>query len=71
MSAVNPANEYEELVYIVERMARRFPQVGEPALYALVAEQLTRFDRARLRAYVPVLVEGEVLRLLRSRAVQA
>ncbi|MEZ3162237.1 three-helix bundle dimerization domain-containing protein [Microbacterium sp. BWT-B31] len=68
MSATNPANEYEELVHIVERIARRFPEVAEAALFELVADVLTRYDGVRLRAYVPVLVEGEVLRVLRSRA---
>lgn len=62
----NPASEYEALVHVVERLSRRFPAVPEDAVVELVADELTRFDRASLRAYVPVLVEGSVLRTLRS-----
>lgn len=62
----NPANEYEALVHIVERIASRYPSVAEGELFEMVAEELTRFDRARLRAYVPAIVEGNVLRALRD-----
>ena len=66
VSATNPADEYEALVYVVDRMARRFPAIGEEALFELVADEWTRFDQARFRDYVPVLVEGNVLRRLRG-----
>jgi hypothetical protein len=66
VSVTNPADEYEALVYVVDRMARRFPAIDEDALFDLVADEWTRFDRARFREYVPVLVEGNVLRRLRG-----
>lgn len=62
----DPADEYEALVHVVGRVAQRFPTIGEDALFELVADELERFDRARLRAFVPVLVEGNVLRRLRA-----
>ncbi|TQJ30760.1 hypothetical protein FBY39_1217 [Microbacterium sp. SLBN-146] len=67
----NPASEYEALVHIVERIAWRFPEVPESQLFDMVAEELVRFDRARLRAYVPAIVEGNVLRALRAREATA
>jgi hypothetical protein len=66
VTVTNPANEYEALVHIVERIAWRFPDVPESRLFDMVAEELVRFDRARLRAYVPAIVEGTVLRALRA-----
>jgi hypothetical protein len=53
-------------VYLSERLRVRFPDVDEAALFALIAEELETFDGARLRAYVPVLVEHNVLRRLKS-----
>ena len=35
-------------------------------MFALIADELESFDGARLRAYVPVLVEHNVTRRLRS-----
>jgi hypothetical protein len=67
MSATRPAGEYEALVHIVDRMAHRFPDVDETTLFEMVADELTGFDHARLREFVPVLVEGRVLRALRAR----
>ena len=66
MSATDPADEYEALVHVVERVALKFPSIPEDELLDLVADELTRFDRARVRAYIPVLVEGNVLRRLRA-----
>ena len=66
MSVTNPSDEYEALVHVVDRVAQRFPVVGEDAVRELVADELVRFDEARLRAYVPVLVEGNVVRRLRD-----
>ena len=66
MSVTNPADEYEALVYVADRLSRRFPLIAEDALFDLVAEEWTRYDEARFRQYVPVLVEGNVLRRLRD-----
>ncbi|MFD4958420.1 three-helix bundle dimerization domain-containing protein [Microbacterium sp. NPDC058389] len=66
MSVTQPASEYEALVHVVDRLTRRFPAVDEATMLVLVAEQLERFDGARLRYYVPVLVEGAVSRTLHT-----
>lgn len=66
MSRTNPQTEFEALLYLSERLHMRFPHVEERTLFALIAEELESFDGARLRAYVPVLVEHNVLRRLKS-----
>jgi hypothetical protein len=71
MSCTNPESEYEALVHLADRMQLRFPAVDERALFALIAEELESFDGVRLRRYVPVLVEHNVLRRLRAEYDQA
>lgn len=71
MSCTNPESEYEALVHLADRMQRRFPAVHERELFALIAEELESFDGVRLRHYVPVLVEHNVLRRLRAEYDQA
>ena len=66
MSRTNPQTEFEALVYLAERLRVRFPEVDEASMFALIADELESFDGARLRAYVPVLVEHNVTRRLRS-----
>lgn len=71
MSCTNPESEYEALVHLADRLQLRFPAVDEDTVFALIAEELESFDGARLRAYVPVLVEHNVLRRLRAEYDQA
>ena len=66
MTCTHPDNEFEALVHLAERLRQRFPEVTEDAVFALIADELESFDGARLRDYVPVLVEHNVLRRLRS-----
>lgn len=66
MSCTNPETEFEALVHLADRLQRRFDDVDERELFALIAEELESFDGARLRDYVPVLVESNVLRRLRD-----
>jgi hypothetical protein len=66
MSVTNPASEYEALVHVAERVGFRFPWIDDAELLALVAEELARFDAVRLRTYIPMLVEGRVVRRLRA-----
>ncbi|GAA1855208.1 three-helix bundle dimerization domain-containing protein [Microbacterium koreense] len=66
MSVTRPRSEYEELVYIADRLAHRFPAVSEDEIIGLLADELADYDHARLRAYVPVLIEGRVTRRLRA-----
>lgn len=71
MSCTNPQSEYEALVYLAERVRHRFPDVDEDALFAMIAEELEAFDGARLREYVPLLVEHNLLRKLRRSHLAA
>lgn len=66
MSRLKPENEYEALVYIVGRLAQRYPAVEEDEILAMAAEELQEFDDARVRDFVPVLVERNVVRRLRA-----
>ena len=66
MSCTNPGTEFEALVYLTERLQRRFPDAAENDILALITEELESFDGVRLRDYVPVLVERNVLRRLRA-----
>ncbi|WP_366509184.1 three-helix bundle dimerization domain-containing protein [uncultured Microbacterium sp.] len=66
MSVTNPADEYEALVHVLVRVSRRFPSVPEDRLVELIAGEVSRFGRVRLRNYVPVLVEANVVRTLRG-----
>ncbi len=71
MSCTNPASEFEALVHLAERLHRQFPQWEDDALYALIAEELEAFDGARIRDYVPVLVEHKVRARLRTGVTRA
>ena len=68
VSATNPADEYEALLHVFARVSRLFPSLTEGELLELIAGEVSRFGRARLREYVPVLVEGRVIRTLRGAA---
>lgn len=71
MSCTNPASEFEALVHLAERLQRQFPQWGDDALYALIAEELEALDGARIRDYVPVLVEHNVRARLKAGVTRA
>ncbi|MFJ4037166.1 three-helix bundle dimerization domain-containing protein [Microbacterium sp. NPDC090007] len=66
MSVTDPADEYEALFHVLVRVSHRFPSVPEETLVELIAGEVSRFGQVRLRAYVPVLVEGNVVRTLRA-----
>lgn len=66
MSCTDPASEFEALVYLADRMQLHFPETTESEIFALIADELESFGDARLRAYVPVLVENAVMRRLRE-----
>ena len=68
VSVTNPTDEYEALLHVVERVSGRFPLMAEHTLVDLVAEEVSQFDHVRFRAFIPVLVEGNVLRTLRESA---
>ena len=49
----------------------RFPEVDEDTMFALLAEELESFGDARLREYVPTLIEHNVVGRLRSEHARA
>lgn len=71
MSRTNPENEFEALVYLAERLRLRFPELPEDTAFELIADELESFDGVRLRDYVPVLVERNVLLRLRTHPSRA
>lgn len=66
MSITDPAYEYEALLHVLVRVSYRFPSVAEDTLVELIAGEVSRFGQVRLRVYVPVLVEGNIVRTLRA-----
>jgi len=67
MSWTDPENEYEALVYIARRLSLRY-LVDADVVFDMMAEELEQLDGARLRNYVPPLVEHRVRERLASRA---
>lgn len=68
MSLVNPRDEYEALSNMADRFAGRFPTVPNDVVLNLIAEEVAGLSKVRFRTYVPLLVEGRVLRRLRTFA---
>lgn len=66
MSALDPENEYEALMHVVDRLHARFPECGDAELRQLTAEQFQAFENAHVRDFIPVLVERQVAARLRS-----
>lgn len=62
----NPRDEYEALVHVVDRLVHRIPWADEDSVLALVVDEVAQLDGARLRGFIPTLVEARVLRRLRA-----
>ena len=54
---------------IVDRLARRFPEVPRRSLVELVGLAHEQYQSASVRAFVPLLIERQVATALRSRSV--
>ncbi len=54
-------------VDVVTRLSRQFPHIAEADIASLVAEVQTTFEQARVRSFVPILVERSVSEQLRVR----
>lgn len=63
------SEETGALDLLAGRLAQRFPSLEPQVVRSVVREAGRRFDDARIRGYVPLLVEHEALSVLRSRAV--
>lgn len=66
MSVTDPADEYEALLHVLMRVSYQFPSVAEDTLVDLIAGKVSRFGQVQLRDFVPVLVEGNIVRMLRA-----
>ncbi|MFG6402842.1 MULTISPECIES: three-helix bundle dimerization domain-containing protein [unclassified Microbacterium] len=66
MSRFRPRDEYEALVYVIDRLAEQHPSVDEAAIVDIMAEELEAFSGARIRDYIPVLVERQTRYRLRA-----
>ena len=71
MSRLQPESEYEALVYALERLYETYPFVGEDRLREIAADELAQLDGARVRAFIPVLVERRVKERLATEPVDA
>ncbi|HBS73555.1 MAG TPA: hypothetical protein DEB55_04110, partial [Microbacterium sp.] len=69
MSRLQPESEYEALVYALERLSETYPFVGEDRLREIAADDLAQLDGARVRAFIPVLVERRVKERLATEPV--
>ena len=66
VSATNPHDEYEALNHAVDRLVRRIPWADEESVRLMVAEEVAALGDARLRHFIPAMVETRVLRRLRA-----
>ncbi len=66
VSATSPRDEYEALNHAVDRMVRRIPWAHEESVRLMVAEEVAALGDARLRHFIPAMVEARVLRRLRA-----
>jgi len=66
VSATNPRDEYEALNHAVDRLVRRIPWADEESVRLMVAEEVAALSEARLRHFIPAMVEARVLRRLRA-----
>ena len=64
----SPADE-AEIAPIVRAVERRLPAVARAQIEALVVSEIARYEDARIRQFVPVLVERAVLTRLRGAPV--
>jgi hypothetical protein len=51
--------ERQSLDHLVNRLQERFPAVPEQKIRATVEAAHTQFDQARIRSFIPVLVEHD------------
>lgn len=54
-----PSDEDKAIADVIERLQARFPQTAEIEIDGAVRDAQRSFERARVRDFVPVLVERE------------
>lgn len=66
MTGGTPADERERVAEVVERLHRKFPGVAHDRIKDAVSQAHHELDTARVRDFVPVLVEKRARDLLRA-----
>lgn len=64
-------DEAHAIRQLIERLVMRFPQVPASAVEETVSAVHQEFDQARVRAFVPLLIEHDVLIELKEIAGRA
>lgn len=62
------ANEQADLDNVVSRVSERFPTVDRETVESVVGDEAAQLEDARVRDYIPVLVEHEAVERLREEA---
>lgn len=62
----HPVELPDWVTILIGRLVAEFPMAGEHAIRWAVAHALHQFDSARIRAFVPILVEKDVRAGLRA-----
>lgn len=66
MTGGSPADERERVAEVVERIHGRYPGVAQDQIRDAVSQAHRELDTARVRDFVPVLVEKRARDLLRA-----
>jgi hypothetical protein len=64
---MKPDDERRALQEVVDRLAKRFPDVRQETIADLVSDHHRRFDGRPIRSFVPILIERAVQDQLRSQ----
>ncbi len=59
MSDVDRAEEQRQIDAVLDRLIQAFPYVPDDVISETVADAHRRFDRARIREFVPMFVERQ------------
>jgi hypothetical protein len=66
--AADPSTESSAIDTAIDRIATRFPDIDRARIQSLVHESARSLDGARVRDFIPVLIEHEVMDRLRAEA---
>jgi hypothetical protein len=66
-TAPSPELEHDAIAQVKNRLRSRYPDLAPERVGATVDGAYRRFDRSRVRTFVPVLVEHEALEELADR----
>lgn len=66
MSEGEPDSDYEALMHVVHRLSERFPKLSEQEIRDATVDEFEKYEGARVRDFVPVLVERKVAERLRD-----